>query len=205
MKHLITAARRAARRADWLRDDQRLWVVPRPLAMQDNLQARLRAIEGPELWLSGDLSDPLPQLLANGGDPAALAHITWRALGDLAAMDRNVADRVKGQRTHLPTADALASETLGGPVSRLLAALGTGKQNERSWTFGASGEVHGTLYAVNGVTFEGIRLKLTQDGLTRWPALDPGDLTLEQLWERYPVTWVVPVDKLDALTDSLSG
>jgi hypothetical protein len=201
----MTAARRAARRADWLSPAQRLWVVPRPVAMQDNLQARLRAIEGPELWLSGDLSDPLPALRQASNDPARLDHITWRALAELAELDRNVADRVKGHRTHLPTAQALASESLGPVLERLLGALGGGVQNERSWTYGESGEVHGTLYALNAVTFEGIRLKLTQDGLTRWPALDPGDLTLEQLWERYPVTWVVPVAKLDALIDSLSG
>ena len=56
-----------------------------------------------------------------------------------------------------------------------------------NWTFVNRRHLLATLYAHNAVTSEGLRLRLTHEGLERWPVLAGP----EPVAGKYPVSWLL--------------
>jgi len=148
---------------------------------------RLRRVKGKSLLVTADLDDPLALWKRTKDGRRLWERVAgWYSLAELAG-DPGVAAALEPRRTHLPTEMALSSPRLRPALDALLPALGRCRRNQMNWTFVDRRELLATLYAHNAVTSEGLRLRLTHEGLERWPALKGP----EPVAGKYPVSWLL--------------
>lgn len=161
---------------------------------------RLRSAKGQVLLVTADLDDPRPEWSQTRPGRKLGDRVSgWRSLADLSSNEA-VAAALETRRTNLPTELALASARLGPALAVLLPALGKPRQNQMNWTFKQKGLLLATLYAHNEVVKEGLRLRLTFDGLEHWPALKGPT----PVGGKYPVSWLLDAESAVELAGVLA-
>jgi hypothetical protein len=169
-----------------LKGDFVIGLVPLALKTPD----RLYKSKGPLILVTADLDDPLPAWrLTKEGRRLGEKVSGWRSLASLAE-HAAVSKAIEPRRTSLPTALALQSPRLAPALAALVPALGGGRQNQMNWTFSLENELCATLYAHNELLSEGLRLRVTWDGLERWPALKGPT----PVGGKYPITWLLDAE-----------
>ena len=160
---------------------------------------RLRHVDGPALLVTADLDDVLDDWKATKPG-RKLGHKVsgWRSLADLAQHEP-VAAALERRRTNLPTELANRSPRLGPALQVLLPRLGRIRQNQMNWTSQHDGQLCASIYAHNEILSEGLRLRLTWDGLERWPGLK-GPTPVAG---KYPVTWLLDAESAVELAQAL--
>ena len=201
MGRLETLAEQAADATE----DERIVVLRCPLALADRPRQRLTKRPGPVLLITTDLEDPLPPFReTRDGRRLGEQAVRWRALADLASshkkLSRLLAHEGKSLRRFLPTTIALASPRLAPALACLAQTLPRLKQNRDNWTLRRRGELLLTLYAFNGGTHEGLQLRVTDEGLDRWPGLEPD----ERVFGKYAVRWTLRPEEVPDLARVLS-
>ncbi len=186
-------------------DGERVVVLRCPLALASGPSQRLTKKPGPVLLVTTDLDDPLPAFLqTKAGRKLGDLPLRWRAVAELAAQDdklrRILAKEQRSVRRFLPTALALTSPRLRPALALLLEALPRPRQNRDNWTVRARGELLLTLYAFNAGTHEGLQLRLTDEGLDRWPGLEPD----ERVFGKYAVRWTLKPEEVPELVAALT-
>jgi hypothetical protein len=176
-----------------------------PLALADGASRRLTKRPGPVLLITTDLDDPLPAFRATkDGRKLGDQVVRWRALAELATADKQVRQAIKaaakGVRRFLPTALALESPRLAPPLALLIDALPWLKQNKDNWTLRRGRELLLTMYAFNAGTHEGLQLRLTDEGLDRWPGLEPD----ERVFGKYAVSWTLKPEEVPEIVAALT-
>ncbi len=187
-------------------EGERIVVLRCPLALADRPRQRLTKRPGPVLLITTDLDDPLPAFRqSRDGRKLGDQAVRWRALGDLAASDKKlrqlIAREVKSLRRFLPTALALSSPRLAPALASLSDTLPKLKRNQDNWTLRRRGELLLTLYAFNAGTHEGLQLRVTDEGLDRWPGLEPD----ERVFGKYAVRWTLRPEEVPDLVSVLAG
>lgn len=170
----------------------------KPLALDARLADRLRGQKGQVLLVTADLEDPMPQWLETRLGKKFGAQCTWLSLASLAEQSPEIAQGCGALRTVLPTQMVLASSLLAPSVPALLEGLGKGKQNAQNWVFRTKGALDAVLEGVNVGVSESFRLKVSPEGLNRWPALDPGNLPFEAQFAKHARILMIPAGEVSA-------
>ncbi len=187
-------------------EGERVVVLRCPLALAERVQHRLRKKPGGVVLVTTDLDDPLPAFReTRAGRRLGDTPVRWRGLAELAAGDRTLRrvldQQAQALRRYLPTELALGSPRLAPAVAQLVQALPKLRANQDNWTLRVRGELLATLYAFNAVTHEGLQLRVTDEGLVRWPALEPD----QRARGKYPVRWTLRPEEVPELVAVLSA
>lgn len=170
----------------------------KPLALDARLGDRLRGLSGPIALVSADLHDPMPAWGQTRLGKKFGSQCTWVSLASLAERVPGIAEGCKDLRTVLPTQGVLSSSSLSPVLPDLLAGLGKSKQNTLNWVFRTKGGLDAVLEALNTGVSECFRLKVSPQGLDRWPALDPGNLPFEAQFSKHARILLIPADEVSA-------
>ncbi len=168
----------------------------KPLALDDRLADRLRGQRGDLVLVTADLTDPMPAWLQTRLGKKFGAQCTWRSLASVAEQSPQITASLSDLRTVLTTAMVQASPFLSPSLPALLEGLGKSKQNTQNWVFRTKGTLEGVLEGVNTGVSESFRLKVSPEGLNRWPALDPGNLPFEAQFSKHARILMIPADEV---------
>ncbi|MFT5585583.1 MAG: hypothetical protein ACI9VR_003175 [Cognaticolwellia sp.] len=181
-----------------LKGQGRVVLSTKPLALDDRLADRLRGQKGELVLVSADLHDPMPAWLETRLGKKFGAQCTWLSLASLAEQSPEIAKSCAELRVVLTTEMVLASPLLSLALPPLLAGLGKSKQNTGNWVFRTKGTLEGVLEGVNTGVSECFRLKVSPEGLNRWPALDPGNLPFEAQFSKHARILMIPAGEVSA-------
>lgn len=170
----------------------------KPLALDGRLADRLRGVSGPIALVSADLHDPMPEWGQTRLGKKFGPQCTWHSLASLAESDPKISESCKDLRTVLPTLRVQASPSLSPALPELLSGLGKAKQNTQNWVFRTKGGLDAVLEGLNAGVSECFRLKVSPQGLDRWPALDPGNLPFEAQFSKHARILMIPANEVTA-------
>lgn len=177
----------------------------KPLALDDRLADRLRGQKGALILVSADVHDPMPAWLETRLGKKFGAQCTWRSLASVAEQSPQIAESCAELRTVLTAEMVLASPLLSPALPALLEGLGKSKQNTQNWVFRTKGTLDGVLEGVNTGVSESFRLKVSPEGLNRWPALDPGNLPFEAQFSKHARILMIPAGEVEAFVSHASS
>lgn len=170
----------------------RVVLSTKPLALDDRLADRLRGQKGAICLVTADVHDPMPAWLQTRLGKKFGAQCAWVSLASLAEQSPGIAAGCAELRTVLTTEMVESSPLLSPALPALLEGLGKSKRNAKNWVFRTKGNLEAVLEGVNLGVDEAFRLKLSPEGLNRWPALDPGNLPFEAQFSKHARILMIP-------------
>jgi hypothetical protein len=168
----------------------------KPLALDARIADRLRGQKGDIVLVTADVHDPMPAWCQTRLGKKFGPRCSWVSLASVAKQSPQVAAGCKDVRTVITTEMVLASPLLSPALPELLEGLGKCKQNAQNWVFRTKGNLDAVLEGVNVGTGETFRLKVSPEGLNRWPALDPGNLPLEAQFSKHARILMIPAGEV---------